>query len=101
MSMFSLKVTRELPVGLLLVMCVRRDTVVTPLHTYQVTGWELERKLTSQNGRKSTIPGMGLLQKIKIRFVPVLMSCVSASFNKTAQQNSRYNDSNNNSVECG
>jgi hypothetical protein len=39
---------------------------------------------------------MGLLQKIKI-----LMSCVSASYNKTAQQNSRYNDSNNTSVECG
>lgn len=33
MSMFSLKVTRELPVGLLLVMCVRRDTVVTPTYT--------------------------------------------------------------------
>jgi hypothetical protein len=91
MSMFSLKVMRELPACLFLVMCVRRDTVVnpfTPLHTYQVTGWELERKLTSQNGCKSTIPGMGLLQKINIRFVPVLMICVSASYNKTAQQNS-------------
>jgi len=33
MSMFSLKVTRELPAGLLLVMCVRRDTVVTPTYT--------------------------------------------------------------------
>jgi hypothetical protein len=56
-------------------MCARRDTVVTPIHTpphYQVTGWELERKLTSQNGFKSTIPGMGLLPKIKIRFVPLI-----------------------------
>jgi predicted PP-loop superfamily ATPase len=33
MSMFSLKVMRELQAGLLLVMCARRDTVVTPIYT--------------------------------------------------------------------
>jgi hypothetical protein len=33
MSMFSLKVMGELPAGLLLVICARRDTVVTPIYT--------------------------------------------------------------------
>jgi hypothetical protein len=58
--------------------CEPDETVVTAiasLHTYQVTGWELERKLISQNGCTFNVPGMGLLKKIKLRFVAVNTRC--------------------------
>lgn len=56
--MFSLKVMTELPTGLLLVTCARRDTVVTDIDTPpHVSGNRMEA------GEKTNIPKLMHIQR--------------------------------------